>query len=203
MAESSRLVGGGSWKFDPYKIFREICFVANCRTSYTLRINLIFSIKGSLNSQIPRKISVENSNLERVDFQIFLYPKLLNESNNQSPPINAENFHHCSLSARIVKKAKSKKMLFQVAKRCVECKVSNQELFACMRKFGVWAMSLSSSFLKPYFIKTQTIHNLSHELYMVNLQPNEKLVNCRIAICMLFSSDVICIIIILNYFTDA
>ena len=90
MAESSRLVGGGSWKFDPYKIFREICFVANCRTSYTLRINLIFSIKGSLNSQIPRKISVENSNLERVDFQNFLYPNLSNESNNQSSSINAK-----------------------------------------------------------------------------------------------------------------
>ena len=148
MAESSRLVGGGSWKFDPYKIFREICFVANCRTSYTLRINLIFSIKGSLNSQIPRKISVENSNLERVDFQHFLYTKLLNGSNNQSPPINATNLHHCSLSARIVKKGKRyiKKMLFLVAKRCVECKVDNQELFACMRKFDVWAMSLSTSF---------------------------------------------------------
>ena len=38
---------------------------------------------------------------------------------------------------------------------------------------------------------------------MVNLQSNPKLANCRITIRMLFSSDVICIIIIPSYFSDA
>ena len=35
MAESSSPVGGGSRKLDSYKVFREICFVAHCRTFYT------------------------------------------------------------------------------------------------------------------------------------------------------------------------
>ena len=45
MAEPSSLVGGGLMKLDPFKIFREICFAANCRTSKTP-----FNVKGSLNS---------------------------------------------------------------------------------------------------------------------------------------------------------
>ena len=35
IAESSSLVGGVSRKLDSYKIFREICFAANCRIFYT------------------------------------------------------------------------------------------------------------------------------------------------------------------------
>ena len=48
----------------------------------TLCIDLIFNVKVSLNSQIPRNISAENSNLERVDFENFLYSNLSNKSNN-------------------------------------------------------------------------------------------------------------------------
>ena len=42
----------------------------------TLHINLIFNIKDGSNSQIPRNISMENSNLESVDFQNTLHSEL-------------------------------------------------------------------------------------------------------------------------------
>ena len=147
MTELSSLISGQSRKLDPYKIFRQFFFLLPIVELITVRINLIFNVIDSLNLQIPSKISIEKSNQESVDFQNILYPNLSNESNNQSPSINTKNLHNCLLSVHNVKKpSNSKKMLLLVAKRCVECKVGNQDLLACIRRFGVWAMSLSTSF---------------------------------------------------------